>query len=121
MENPNDVDFILVWDANKQTQKLNQELHEVRRIEQGLALKRSIFERNLRKEGLILEHETSPAGLARGINFVKIMAPLEVLERYAEILRLRLPIKQQLENSEDVELHKLEAQLLDSKVKRLEY
>ena len=52
--------------------------------------KRLIFENNLGKEGLELESvqaEGSP------IYFVKIHAPDEILRRYAEILKLRMPMK----------------------------
>ena len=52
--------------------------------------RRQIFEENLRNEGLVLEAEPrDPSGL----HFVKIRAPLDVLKRYAEILKLRLPMK----------------------------
>ncbi len=52
--------------------------------------RRQIFEDNLRNEGLVLEAEPrDPSGL----HFVKIRAPLDVLKRYAEILKLRLPMK----------------------------
>ena len=52
--------------------------------------KRRIFEQNLEKEGLILE--TMPE-TESGMVFVKISAPEFVLKRYAEILKLRLPMK----------------------------
>ena len=52
--------------------------------------KRETFEYHLKQEGLMLsrdEHEET------GLNFVKIYAPSEVLKRYAEILKLRLPMR----------------------------
>lgn len=50
-----------------------------------------IFEENLELEGLQLEYESpEPSGL----RFIKIHAPQEVLRRYAEILKLRLPMKE---------------------------
>ncbi|XP_060532347.1 anoctamin-1-like isoform X2 [Cylas formicarius] len=52
------------------------------------ATKRKIFERNLEKTGLILEREEN-----QRIHFVKINVPHELLCQYAEILKLRLPIK----------------------------
>ena len=52
--------------------------------------RRKTFEANLRSEGLVLDHEPpEPSGLS----FVKIQAPPDVLKRYAEILKLRLPMK----------------------------
>lgn len=54
------------------------------------SLKRSLFEENLRNEGLELE----PEDIEEDLHFVKIHAPLEVLRRYAEILKLRLPMKE---------------------------
>ncbi|XP_054728032.1 anoctamin-6 isoform X4 [Anastrepha obliqua] len=50
--------------------------------------KREIFETNLIKEGLHLEHDNT-----QRIHFIKIHAPLEVLCRYAEILQIKLPMK----------------------------
>lgn len=46
------VDFILVWDSNKEDTSSNKsdKVNEC-------ALKRKTFERNLEKEGLILEYE----------------------------------------------------------------
>ena len=52
--------------------------------------KRSTFESNLEHEGLILSRQQH---LETGLHFVKIYAPDEVLKRYAEILKLRLPMK----------------------------
>lgn len=50
-----------------------------------------VFEINLEKEGLELEYEQVETN---GLHFIKIHAPKEVLRRYAEILKLRLPMKQ---------------------------
>jgi len=45
----------------------------------------------LENQGLELEYEQmEPSGL----HFIKIHAPKEVLRRYAEILKLRLPMKE---------------------------
>jgi Dimerisation domain of Ca+-activated chloride-channel, anoctamin len=44
---------------------------------------------NLLKEGLEIETDEG----AYGLNFLKIHAPLEVLKRYAEILKIRMPIR----------------------------
>ena len=55
-----------------------------------LARARRIFEANLELEGLVLEYEPPESN---GLNFVKISAPMTVLKRYAEILKLKLPMK----------------------------
>jgi anoctamin-1 len=52
--------------------------------------KRQIFEENLVKEGLEIERVDGPGTL----HFIKIHATEEVLRRYAEILKLRMPMKQ---------------------------
>ena len=54
------------------------------------ALKRNIFESNLEKEGLQIE-SVDVEGVS--LHFVKIHAPDEVLTRYDEILKLRMPMK----------------------------
>ena len=82
------VDFILVWNSEEEPSSFDEidEFHN--RI-----YRRETFEKNLQNEGLILNTVKPPEGCATGMNFVKITAPLEVLERYAEILKLRLPMK----------------------------
>ncbi|XP_061382630.1 anoctamin-5 isoform X2 [Danaus plexippus] len=74
------VDFVLVWEANKDD-AVTPEAYERRRI----------FEQNLETEGLQLEME-APEDLY-GLHFVKIHAPLSVLRDYSEILKLRMPMK----------------------------
>ncbi|KAL1140334.1 hypothetical protein AAG570_000266, partial [Ranatra chinensis] len=49
------------------------------------------FEHKLEEEGLELEHE--PAEPGNGLHFCKIHAPDEVLRRYGEILKLRMPVE----------------------------
>lgn len=71
------VDFILAYQGAQEQHNLNHEE------------KRKIFERNLTEEGLILEYEET-----QKLHFVKIHAPKEVLCRYCEILKLRMPIKE---------------------------
>ena len=85
----NCVDFILVWSSLEKDNSSFYDLEENR----NRSIKRETFEKNLRNEGLLLENEKAPEGCANGMNFVKITAPPEVLERYAEILKLRLPMK----------------------------
>lgn len=73
------VDFILVWD------EYNGEAQTYRNVE-----RRKVFEINLINEGLELEYEQVETN---GLHFIKIHAPKQVLRRYAEILKLRLPMK----------------------------
>ncbi|EDW38547.1 GL11957 [Drosophila persimilis] len=72
------IDFVLAYriNAHEPTEAENTE-------------KRRVFEANLVSQGL--EVETSQKDQ---ICFVKIHAPLEVLRRYAEILKLRMPMKE---------------------------
>ncbi|XP_017877213.1 anoctamin-1 isoform X2 [Ceratina calcarata] len=74
------IDFVLVWDEYN-TEAQTFRCSEFRRV----------FEKNLEKEGLNLEYEPSEPN---GLHFIKIHAPREVLRRYAEILKLRLPMKE---------------------------
>ena len=73
------MDFVLVWDSKSE--------YATTRSSQ---LKRETFERNLELEGLVLSKDEN---CETGLNFVKLFVPREVLKRYAEILKLRLPMK----------------------------
>jgi len=75
-----DVDFCLFWDGTAEY-STSDEAKEKRRI----------FEKNVEEEGLIIEREKLETN---NLNFVKIHAPLEVLRRYSEILKLRMPMKE---------------------------
>ncbi|XP_066905567.1 anoctamin-1 [Halyomorpha halys] len=77
------VDFILVWDTEYSSCMEAESLQ-----------KRKVFEDNLKMEGLELEYE--PVSVGSTLNFIKINAPIEVLRRYSEILKLRLPMKKEL-------------------------
>ncbi|XP_054272581.1 anoctamin-4-like [Macrosteles quadrilineatus] len=72
------IDFVLVWDETKKTTSANA------------MEKRTMFENNLRAEGLELEQEINQEA---GLHFVKIHAPLDILKRYAEVLKLQMPVK----------------------------
>ncbi|KAG7214025.1 hypothetical protein KM043_001395 [Ampulex compressa] len=74
------IDFILAWDEYD-TDAQSQRCTDFRKV----------FEKNLEKEGLQLEYELSEPN---GLHFIKIHAPRDVLRRYAEILKLRLPMKE---------------------------
>ncbi|CAG9825058.1 unnamed protein product [Phaedon cochleariae] len=76
------VDYVLVWDGFDQ-HSITPEAY----------MKRQIFEMNLLKEGLEIEYEAQEPN---GLNFVKIHAPKEILRRYSEILKLRMPMKEEL-------------------------
>lgn len=72
------IDFVIVWQPVEDPKE--EDLN---------CTKRAIFEDNLCNEGLELERET-----VEQINFTKIHTPLEVLRRYSEILKLRMPMKE---------------------------
>ena len=78
------IDFILAWEQSAPSN-----------ITLQLTEKRKIFENNLKKEGLEIEHVEGPC-MPGMLHFVKIHATDEVLRRYAEILKLRMPMKQVL-------------------------
>ncbi|CAH1104116.1 unnamed protein product [Psylliodes chrysocephalus] len=67
------VDFVLAYDDQGKDSDIQ---------------KRVIFEHSLETTGLILEREEN-----QRIHFVKIHVPREVCSRYAEVLKLRLPIR----------------------------
>lgn len=73
------IDFVLVWD-----ELLPSNVSEISDC------KREVFESNLEKEGLQIEYVDTP-GVS--LHFIKLHAPDEVLRRYAEILKLRMPMK----------------------------
>ena len=91
------VDYVLVWkkilppdDCNETDSLEMKEIEDMKRKETSRAEKREVFEESLINEGLQLESYV----VDDEITFVKIHAPLEVLRRYAEILKLRLPMKE---------------------------
>lgn len=91
------VDYVLVWkkimppDGFDETDALKaKEMDKITKEEENRASRREVFEENLQIEGLQLEKYV----VDDEIHFVKIHAPLEVLRRYAEILKLRMPMKE---------------------------
>ncbi|XP_063237406.1 anoctamin-1 isoform X2 [Bacillus rossius redtenbacheri] len=80
-ESNRSVDFVLVWREPTASQAASPSASVA-------AKKRQLFESNLEHEGLILDREKN-----KQLHFVKIHADKEVLCRYAEILKLRLPMK----------------------------
>ncbi|XP_065094795.1 anoctamin-1 [Ochlerotatus camptorhynchus] len=100
------VDFVLVW---KVTAEEQIHLKEVRQS------KRFTFEQNLIRDGLELEQEV----IENEIHFIKIHAPLEVLRRYSEILKLRMPMKESLcvvKNSDKLSRLASAAQFISHKI-----
>lgn len=98
------VDFVLVWkkllphdDDERSDVSKQKDIDDIDKKETERVEKRDCFEENLILEGLEIERET----VDEEINFVKIHAPLEVLRRYAEILKLRLAMKEVSNNSND--------------------
>lgn len=71
------IDFVLVWREDDDPTQI-----ELKRI------KRAIFEENLSVEGLEVETESFEL-----LHFTKIHVTIEVLKRYSEILKLRMPMK----------------------------
>lgn len=91
------VDFVLVWkkllpqnDDERSDALRQRDLEEVKKREDERDDRRDTFEEHLIGEGLEIEREI----VDEEIHFVKLHAPLEVLRRYAEILKLRLPMKE---------------------------
>lgn len=81
------IDFVLAWVIRPE-----EELRKPKEVKQAEEAKeaRRIFEENLVKEGLHLEYDHK--GPER--HFVKVHAPFDVLKRYADILKLRMPMKE---------------------------
>ncbi|GFR30733.1 anoctamin-1 [Trichonephila clavata] len=75
------VDFILVYSTD--TPELTDHHLDARKT----------FENNLKDEGLELEHNYQAE---MGLVFVKMHAPWEVLSRYGEILKFKMPMKESL-------------------------
>lgn len=72
------IDFVLAW--KKSDDLIEEDLRQT---------KRTIYEQNLMNEGLELEHDTFET-----VHFTKIHATIEVLRRYSEILKLRMPMRE---------------------------
>lgn len=73
------IDFVLVWKGDEDD--------DPKQIESKRE-KRAIFEENLFTEGLELERESFEL-----LHFTKVHVTIEVLRRYSEILKLRMPMK----------------------------
>ena len=74
------VDFVLVWKPGSEESDYS-----------GDNKKRETFISQLKEAGLEMEEVEA----SEGLRFVKLHVPMEVLKSYAEILRLRLKLKEQ--------------------------
>lgn len=74
------IDYVLAWSGKEKSDE-----HAVRQR------MRDVFEENLRKEGLKLEYDIKEG---REVQYVKVHATWEVLTRYAEIMKVRMPMKE---------------------------
>ncbi|XP_072320928.1 anoctamin-5-like [Eucyclogobius newberryi] len=74
------IDFVLSYVDDKDGEKKQE--------------KRSEFEANLEKIGLELETEDKSEAKDQTTYFLKVHAPWEVLAKYAEILKIRVPFKE---------------------------
>lgn len=74
---PSTVDFVLVWRP-----------HADIAVERQRQSQRNMFEERLCAEGLLLDESA-----VDGLFYVKVFATDEVLYRYAEVLRLHMPMK----------------------------
>ena len=83
-------DFVLVWESNVEKYEISEKRSQMKREKKR---QRRKFEQNLKKAGLILEQEDIEEDSNKTIHFVKITIPDYLLERYAEMFRIRLPIK----------------------------
>ncbi|KAH8387323.1 hypothetical protein KR093_006431, partial [Drosophila rubida] len=68
------VDFVLAYNGED--------------LDEQAASKRKIFEANLMREGVQLEYYKE-----QWVHFIKLHAPPDVLYRYAEILKIKMPLK----------------------------
>ncbi|RWS28853.1 anoctamin-1-like protein, partial [Leptotrombidium deliense] len=74
------IDFILVYDTSNGNNEKNKVYTQYREY----------FEKNLRDDGLLLESANDDHSTLR---YIKIHAPFDVLCRYAEIMKLKMPMK----------------------------
>lgn len=77
------IDFILAWEVPEKKDEEDEDEIKAKKA-------RTVFERNLEKEGLELEQDLRD----EKVHFTKVHAPWEVLTRYAEILKMRMKMKE---------------------------
>jgi anoctamin-1 len=74
------IDYVLVWNEKDESNS-----------SYGAVNKRGVFEENLEREGLQLERSQ-----VADLRAIKLHVPLTVLQRTAEIMKLRVPLKDAL-------------------------
>ncbi|XP_076467087.1 anoctamin-1-like isoform X3 [Babylonia areolata] len=84
------IDFVLAWSAE-------EDKDDKEKAEKA----RELFEKNLCREGLQLEYDKR----GEETHFAKVHAPYEVLRRYADILKIRLPMKESLVRQHGKKFH----------------
>ncbi|XP_068222524.1 anoctamin-5-like [Palaemon carinicauda] len=77
-DNKRRIDFVLAYKEEDDPEKVER---------------RRVYEQNLKEEGLELETEDKTQSQNGLTYFVKIHAPWDLLVRYAEIMKLKKPIK----------------------------
>ncbi|XP_058518458.1 anoctamin-5 [Ochotona princeps] len=87
-------DSIFFRDGIRQIDFVLSYVDDVRKDSELKAERRKEFERNLRKSGLELEIEDKRDSEDGRTYFVKIHAPWEVLVTYAEVLGIKMPVKE---------------------------
>uniref|UniRef100_A0A8D0SWR6 Anoctamin n=1 Tax=Sus scrofa TaxID=9823 RepID=A0A8D0SWR6_PIG len=87
-------DSIFFWDGIRQIDFVLSYVDDIKKEAELKAMRRKEFEQNLRKTGLELEIEDKMNSEDGRTYFVKIHAPWEVLVTYAEVLGIKMPIKE---------------------------
>uniref|UniRef100_A0A9L0REB7 Anoctamin n=1 Tax=Equus caballus TaxID=9796 RepID=A0A9L0REB7_HORSE len=87
-------DSIFFRDGIRQIDFVLSYVDDIKKEAELKAERRKIFEQNLRKTGLELETEDKRNSEDGRTYFVKIHAPWEVLVTYAEVLGVKMPIKE---------------------------
>lgn len=77
------IDFILAWEVPEKKDEQDEDEIKAKKA-------RNVFEKNLEKEGLGLERDLRD----EKVHYCKVHAPWEVLTRYAEILKIRMKMKE---------------------------
>lgn len=85
------IDYVLAWPSGQKDKAKAKEAEDARKI----------FEMNLIKEGLNIEHDIK---VGRGVQYTKVHATWEVLSRYAELMHLHMPIKEKLETQQSLSM-----------------
>ncbi|KAK2172730.1 hypothetical protein NP493_931g00039 [Ridgeia piscesae] len=85
------IDYVLAWPSGQKDEAKAKEAEDARKV----------FEENLTKEGLEIEHDIK---VGRGVQYTKVHASWEVLSRYAELMHLHMPIKEKLDMQQSLSM-----------------